>query len=218
MSDSKENDDVGQQEEEQIAVPAEAEAEAENENENSVIEHAETETEAATAPDSKLDSLIQHEETETEAPTAPDNDNNTTNPDSDSILLKPDTDTETPKTEDKQTQEDDTTTVSAKTEVPPPHDEPGSSDWKPLPGNAGDEEENKDKGLNEKVVAQPTDNGNPTSKHSFLLEDDPMSQGNESGTEEDQSNFMKELEIFFRERAMEFKPPKFYGEGLNCLK
>jgi hypothetical protein len=29
---------------------------------------------------------------------------------------------------------------------------------------------------------------------------------------------MKELENFFRERSMDFKPPKFYGEGLNCLK
>ncbi|CAA6661613.1 unnamed protein product [Spirodela intermedia] len=29
---------------------------------------------------------------------------------------------------------------------------------------------------------------------------------------------MKELENFFRERSLEFKPPKFYGEGLNCLK
>ncbi|KAJ7953259.1 AT-rich interactive domain protein [Quillaja saponaria] len=37
-------------------------------------------------------------------------------------------------------------------------------------------------------------------------------------TEEDQLAFMKELENFFRERSLEFKPPKFYGEGLNCLK
>ncbi|ESQ50765.1 hypothetical protein EUTSA_v10022553mg [Eutrema salsugineum] len=53
-------------------------------------------------------------------------------------------------------------------------------------------------------------------KRSFLLDD--MSDGNESGTEEDQSAFMKELSNFFKEREMEFKPPKFYGEGLNCLK
>ncbi|KAK9989972.1 hypothetical protein SO802_024957 [Lithocarpus litseifolius] len=43
-------------------------------------------------------------------------------------------------------------------------------------------------------------------------------KGTESGTEEEQSTFMKELENFFRERSMEFKPPKFYGETLNCLK
>ncbi|XP_048128554.1 AT-rich interactive domain-containing protein 6-like isoform X2 [Rhodamnia argentea] len=60
------------------------------------------------------------------------------------------------------------------------------------------------------------DNGNSSLKHLFLL--DENDEGSESGTEEDQSLFMKELESFFRERSMEFKPPKFYGEGLNCLK
>ncbi|KAJ4876868.1 AT-rich interactive domain-containing protein 3 [Raphanus sativus] len=53
-------------------------------------------------------------------------------------------------------------------------------------------------------------------KRSFLL--DGASEGYESGTEEDQSAFMKELSHFFRERNMDFKPPKFYGETLNCLK
>ncbi|GMY11051.1 AT-rich interactive domain-containing protein 6-like [Fagus crenata] len=72
--------------------------------------------------------------------------------------------------------------------------------------------------VNAKYLTTPVDNGNSNAKHSFLLDDDPMSQGTESGTEEEQSAFMKELEIFFRERSMEFKPPKFYGEGLNCLK
>ncbi|XP_042507919.1 AT-rich interactive domain-containing protein 3-like isoform X2 [Macadamia integrifolia] len=42
--------------------------------------------------------------------------------------------------------------------------------------------------------------------------------GDDAGTEEEQATFMKELENFFRERRLEFKPPKFYGEGLNCLK
>lgn len=60
------------------------------------------------------------------------------------------------------------------------------------------------------------DDGRPSLKHLFLL--DENEEGSESGTEEDQSLFMKELESFFRERSMEFKPPKFYGEGLNCLK
>ncbi|CAN8257791.1 unnamed protein product [Cochlearia groenlandica] len=55
-----------------------------------------------------------------------------------------------------------------------------------------------------------------SNKNSFLLDD--TADGNESGTEEDQSAFIKELYHFFRERNMEFKPPKFYGEGLNCLK
>lgn len=47
---------------------------------------------------------------------------------------------------------------------------------------------------------------------------DSFLDGDDSGTEEEQAAFMKELENFFRERSMEFKPPKFYGEGLNCLK
>ena len=72
--------------------------------------------------------------------------------------------------------------------------------------------------VNEKYVTTPVNHGNSNSKHSCLLDDDHMSQGTESGTEGEQSAFMKELEIFFRERSMEFKPPKFYGETLNCLK
>ncbi|XP_030467910.2 AT-rich interactive domain-containing protein 6-like isoform X2 [Syzygium oleosum] len=60
------------------------------------------------------------------------------------------------------------------------------------------------------------DNGNSSLKNLFLL--DENDEGSESGTEGEQSSFMKELESFFRERSMEFKPPKFYGEGLNCLK
>ncbi|EXB95103.1 AT-rich interactive domain-containing protein 3 [Morus notabilis] len=66
------------------------------------------------------------------------------------------------------------------------------------------------------------DNGNgiPTSKDQFFIDDNYLvyEEGSESGAEEDQSNFMKELELFFKERSLEFKPPKFYGEGLNCLK
>ncbi|KAJ1380954.1 HSP20-like chaperone [Sesbania bispinosa] len=77
------------------------------------------------------------------------------------------------------------------------------------------EVENK---ADEKQATEPADNGNSNSKHLFFLDADHSYDGNESGTEEDQSAFMKELENFFRERSMEFKPPKFYGEGLNCLK
>ncbi|EHA8591625.1 putative AT-rich interactive domain-containing protein 5 [Cocos nucifera] len=53
-------------------------------------------------------------------------------------------------------------------------------------------------------------------KQSFTF--DHYIDGDDSGTEEEQAAFIKELENFFRERGMEFKPPKFYGEGLNCLK
>lgn len=45
-----------------------------------------------------------------------------------------------------------------------------------------------------------------------------LDDGDESGSEEEQAAFMKELENFFKERNLEFKVPKFYGEGLNCLK
>ncbi|KAK1400287.1 AT-rich interactive domain-containing protein 5 [Heracleum sosnowskyi] len=40
----------------------------------------------------------------------------------------------------------------------------------------------------------------------------------ETGTPEEQAAFMKELETFFRENGMVFRPPKFYGKLLNCLK
>uniref|UniRef100_A0A0D9WS78 ARID domain-containing protein n=1 Tax=Leersia perrieri TaxID=77586 RepID=A0A0D9WS78_9ORYZ len=52
--------------------------------------------------------------------------------------------------------------------------------------------------------------------NSFMF--DYTGGGDDSGTEEEQAAFMKELERFYREKLMEFKPPKFYGEGLNCLK
>lgn len=44
-----------------------------------------------------------------------------------------------------------------------------------------------------------------------------MAEGDD-GTPEDQAAFIRELESFYRERAMDFKPPKFYGQPLNCLK
>ncbi|CAN6201091.1 unnamed protein product [Urochloa humidicola] len=54
------------------------------------------------------------------------------------------------------------------------------------------------------------------SNNSFMF--DYSTGGDDSGTEEEQAAFMKVLEQFYREKMMEFKPPKFYGEGLNCLK
>lgn len=62
---------------------------------------------------------------------------------------------------------------------------------------------------------KPTQVGGFNQSFSF----DPVyGGGDDSGTEEEQAAFMKELENFFKERSLEFKPPKFYGEGLNCLK
>ncbi|GAB2300485.1 AT-rich interactive domain-containing protein 5 [Dionaea muscipula] len=45
-----------------------------------------------------------------------------------------------------------------------------------------------------------------------------MTEDEEAGTPEEQVEFMNEVETFYRERSLEFKAPKFYGEPLNCLK
>lgn len=74
--------------------------------------------------------------------------------------------------------------------------------------------------MKEEVLTPKLDSGrvsNMSSNQSFLLEPH-ASESDETGTEEDQAAFMKELETFFKERSMDFKPPKFYGEGLNLLK
>ncbi|CAN6233722.1 unnamed protein product [Urochloa humidicola] len=54
--------------------------------------------------------------------------------------------------------------------------------------------------------------------HRAEPEPDPFLDGDDSGTEDEQAAFMAELERFHREHSLEFKPPKFYGKGLNCLK
>ncbi|EMS47569.1 hypothetical protein TRIUR3_29596 [Triticum urartu] len=54
------------------------------------------------------------------------------------------------------------------------------------------------------------------SNNSFMF--DYTRGGDDSGTEEEQAEFIKELDRFYTMKLMEFKPPKFYGEGLNCLK
>ncbi|GFY86334.1 ARID/BRIGHT DNA-binding domain-containing protein [Actinidia rufa] len=50
------------------------------------------------------------------------------------------------------------------------------------------------------------------------LDESKLEEDDETGTSKDQAAFMKELESFYRERAMEFKPPRFYGQPLNLLK
>ncbi|KAH0774930.1 hypothetical protein KY290_012067 [Solanum tuberosum] len=40
----------------------------------------------------------------------------------------------------------------------------------------------------------------------------------DEGSLEDQAAFIGKLGTFYREKAMEFKLPKFYGHPLNCLK
>ncbi|KAJ8762125.1 hypothetical protein K2173_007275 [Erythroxylum novogranatense] len=57
-----------------------------------------------------------------------------------------------------------------------------------------------------------------SSKSKSVWTDVERGESDESGTPEERASFMKELETFYRENALEFKPPKFYGEPLNCLK
>ncbi|KAK4736980.1 hypothetical protein R3W88_000677 [Solanum pinnatisectum] len=40
----------------------------------------------------------------------------------------------------------------------------------------------------------------------------------DEGSPEDQAAFIGKLGTYYREKAMEFKPPRFYGYQLNCLK
>lgn len=51
----------------------------------------------------------------------------------------------------------------------------------------------------------------------LLREMTQMGEG-EDGSAEQQAAFMRELEDFHRDKALDFKAPKFYGELLNCLK
>ncbi|KAK9005357.1 hypothetical protein V6N11_042793 [Hibiscus sabdariffa] len=53
---------------------------------------------------------------------------------------------------------------------------------------------------------------------SWLLDPEMGEAADEAGTLEERAAFMKELESFYKDRSLEFKPPKFYGEPLNCLK
>lgn len=46
----------------------------------------------------------------------------------------------------------------------------------------------------------------------------PYFDGNLSGSEEEKASFLKELVSFYKKRRMVFRPPKFYGQTLNCLK
>ncbi|KAI5402569.1 variant 2, AT-rich interactive domain-containing protein 5 [Lathyrus oleraceus] len=54
--------------------------------------------------------------------------------------------------------------------------------------------------------------------HSVINSAGEMSGYDETGTAMEREAFMKELESFYRSRSLEFKPPKFYGVPLNCLK
>ncbi|KAK4421848.1 AT-rich interactive domain-containing protein 5 [Sesamum alatum] len=62
------------------------------------------------------------------------------------------------------------------------------------------------------------DHSGETVKSVFTQATLPLTGEDDDGTPEDQAAFMKELESFYKQKAMDFKPPKFYGQPLNCLK
>ncbi|XP_052202352.1 AT-rich interactive domain-containing protein 5 isoform X2 [Diospyros lotus] len=69
---------------------------------------------------------------------------------------------------------------------------------------------------NVKAEDNNEDNSRDTSNN--WLSVSQMEEDDECGSPEEQAAFMKELESFYREKALEFKAPRFYGQPLNCLK
>ncbi|KAI4320899.1 hypothetical protein MLD38_034332 [Melastoma candidum] len=69
----------------------------------------------------------------------------------------------------------------------------------------------------EEITTPKADARNSAYSNKWLI-DAQMGAADVSGTAEEQATFMKELERFHKEKALDFKPPKFYGEPLNCLK
>ncbi|XP_076881749.1 AT-rich interactive domain-containing protein 6-like [Bidens hawaiensis] len=88
-----------------------------------------------------------------------------------------------------------------------------------MPDNNNEADHTQDEKHQEFVEFTPVkaeDHNTETLKNE--VEDTKMDEGYESGTEEDQEIFMKELEAVYKEKNLEFKPLKFYGQPLNCLK
>lgn len=88
-------------------------------------------------------------------------------------------------------------------------------------GNENGEEEAEKPQLQNEIKGENRDNPMDMELEEGQISNfnfDCWSDGDDSGSEEEQSAFMKELEDFHKENNFEFKPPKFYGEGLNLLK
>lgn len=96
--------------------------------------------------------------------------------------------------------------------VPKESNEPAA----PQAGSSDVEDKVDDKRESDDIDTSPKTNGKLTPRRSFLL--DENIGGSVTGTEEEQKDFLSELHSFFSENGMEFKPPKFYGDLLNCLK
>lgn len=69
--------------------------------------------------------------------------------------------------------------------------------------------------VKEELSADELDGGD--ANNSFLL-GPGATEDEETGTLEEQRAFVNELEIFHRERCLDFRPPRFYQEPLNLLK
>ncbi|KAG6776720.1 hypothetical protein POTOM_020248 [Populus tomentosa] len=129
---------------------------------------------------------------------------------------------------------DDDNTVSLATDVPMTDTPALPDDWKTA----------KDENINRRVVEEKTDGDDGSSvqnqpqtatsstqrrcstsrtkldgaaKSKNVWTDIKMGETDVAGTLEEQAAFMKDLEIFYKQNVMDFKPPKFYGEPLNCL-
>ncbi|XP_041017765.1 AT-rich interactive domain-containing protein 6 isoform X3 [Juglans microcarpa x Juglans regia] len=108
------------------------------------------------------------------------------------------------------------------------HDKAATDDGKSEVADGREKpQENKSNGTDGRIeihleapTLQPVDDfSTPVAQNKNVwLSDVEMSEADEWGTPQEQAAFMKELECFYKEKALEFKPPKFYGEPLNCLK
>lgn len=76
----------------------------------------------------------------------------------------------------------------------------------------------KEELINEPRMTEGTMDAENRNLGTVCVFDTDTSGGGESGTDDEQAAFMYELEKFHKERSLEFKPPKFYGEPLNLLK
>ncbi|CAH8389969.1 unnamed protein product [Eruca vesicaria subsp. sativa] len=83
-------------------------------------------------------------------------------------------------------------------------------------GNTGELLYSRKKSKVSFLSPQPSDDGNPKKRKTWLLTD---SQGDdEAGTPEEQQAFLRELDTFHRENYLDYKPLKFYQKPLNTLK
>ncbi|GMJ02807.1 AT RICH INTERACTION DOMAIN 4 [Hibiscus trionum] len=103
------------------------------------------------------------------------------------------------------------------TDNPPLPDNPDnkSSADAPPPAEPLEKESNGDAAP---LPSTPKSEPERVEKSKSWLLDPEMGEADEAGTLEERAAFMKELESFYKDKSLEFKPPKFYGEPLNCLK